>query len=77
MSEVPINTIKIEKILNRKKLIKYIKKPVFFSVINCHSVYNETKILLKKNSSVFIKGSKKVIFDDNLKDKNILKLKVV
>ena len=77
LSEEPINTIKIEKILSKKKLIKYTKKPVFFSVINCHSVYNETKILLKKNSSAFIKGSKKVIFNDNLKDKNLLKLKVV
>ena len=77
LSEEPINTIKIEKILNKKKLIKYIKKPIFFSVINCHSVYDETKILLKKNSSAFIEGSKKVIFNDNLKDKNLLKLKVV
>lgn len=77
LNQEPINTIKIEKILSRKKLVKYIKKPVFFSVINCHSVYNETKILLKKDSSAFIKGSKKVIFNDDLKDKNLLKLKVV
>jgi len=77
LSKEPINTIKIEKTLNKKKLIKYVKKPIFFSVVSCESVYNETKILLKKNPSTFIRGSKKIIFDDSLKDKNLLKLKVI
>jgi aminoglycoside 3-N-acetyltransferase len=77
LSEESINTIKIEKVLSKKRLIRYSKKPVFFSVINCKSVYTETKILLKKNPSIFINGSKKVIFNDNLKDKNLIKLKVV
>lgn len=77
LSNEPINTIKIEKILSRKKLIKYIKKPIFFSAINCNSVFNETKNLLRKDSSSFIQGSKKVIFNDNFKNKNLLKLKVV
>ena len=77
LSKKPINTISIEKVLSKKKLIKYIKKPFFFSVVNCNSVYNETKILLKKNPSNFIEGSKKIIFNDNLKDQNLIKLKVI
>jgi len=67
----------IEKVLNKKKLIKYSKKPIFFSATNASSVYNETKSLLKKDSSIFIKGSKKIIFNDNLKNKNIIKIKLV
>lgn len=77
LSKEPINAIKMDKILYKKKLIKYLKKPIFFSVVGCESLYNETKILLKKNPSAFIKGSKKIIFNDNLKNKNLLKLKVV
>ena len=77
ISKEPINTIKIEEVLNKKKLIKYIKKPIFFSIFDCKSVYYETKELLKNNPSTFIKGSKKIIFNDNLKDKNLIKLKVV
>ena len=77
LSNESINTIKIEKILSKKKLIKYIKKPFFFSVVNCDFVYNETKNLLKLNPSTFIKGNKKVIFNDNFKDKNLIRLKVI
>ena len=77
LSKLPINTIKIEKTLSNKKLIKYIKKPFFFSVVNCSSVFNQTKLLLKKNPSTFIQGSKKIIFNDNLKDKNLIKLRVI
>ena len=77
LSEVSIETFKIEDILKRKKLIKYIKKPVFFSVVNCEDVHYETKKLLKRNPSAFIKGGKKVIFNDNLRDKNLIRLKVI
>ena len=77
LSSQSIETFQIENILSKKKLIKYIKKPVFFSVVDCDSVYNETKILLRKNPSAFIKGSKKVIFNDNFKDKNLIRLKVI
>jgi len=67
----------LENVLSKKKLIKYIKKPVFFSVVDCDSVYKETKKLLKKNPSTFIRGSKKVIFNDNFKNKNLIRLKVI
>ena len=77
LSNEPINTIKIEKILNKKKFIRYIKKPFLFSVVDCNLVYNETKNLLRINPSTFIEGSKKVIFNDNLKDKNLIRLKIV
>ena len=77
LSNQPINTIKIEKILNKKKFIRYIKKPFLFSVVDCNLVYNETKNLLRINPSAFIEGSKKVIFNDNLKDKNLIRLKIV
>lgn len=77
LSKLPINTIKIEKTLSNKKLIKYIKKPFFFSVVDCSSVFNQTKLLLKKNPSTFIQGSKKIIFNDNLKDKSLIKLRVI
>ena len=42
-----------------KKLINYSKKPIFFSVTDAKSVYNETKIILKKDSGIFLKGAKK------------------
>ena len=71
------NEIVIEKILYKKKLIRYNKKPIFFSVTDAFSVYNETKSLLKNDSSAFIKGSKKIIFNDNFKNKNIIKIKFV
>ena len=77
LSNESIETFQIEKILSKKKLIKYVKKPVFFSAVHCESVYNETKNLLKKNPSAFIKGSKKVIFNDNLKNKNLIRLKAI
>ena len=77
LSNKSIETFQIENILSKKKLIKYVKKPVFFSAVSCESVYNETKTLLRKNPSAFIKGSKKVIFNDNFKDKNLIRLKVI
>lgn len=66
-----------EKVLKAKKLIKYNKKPIFFSVSNARAVYDVTKKLLKKDSAILLKGSKKIIFNDNLKNKNIIKLKLV
>tara|TARA_B100001057_G_C22805420_1_gene933234 strand:- start:96 stop:968 length:873 start_codon:yes stop_codon:yes gene_type:complete len=77
ISDTLKNEIIIEKILNKKKLINYSKKPIFFSVTDAKSVYNETKIILKKDSGIFLKGSKKVIFNDNLKNKNFIKIKIV
>ena len=53
ISDTLKNEIIIEKILNKKKLINYSKKPIFFSVTDAKSVYNETKLFLKKTQVYF------------------------
>tara|TARA_B100000963_G_scaffold241999_1_gene211754 strand:+ start:258 stop:1139 length:882 start_codon:yes stop_codon:yes gene_type:complete len=67
----------IEEMLKKKKLIEYIKFPIFFSSTSSSSVYDVTKSILKKDSNIFLKGNKIVLFNDNFKNKNLIKLKIL
>ena len=62
----------IEEMLKKKKLIEYIKFPIFFSSTSSSSVYDVTKSILKKDSNIFLKGNKIVLFNDNFKNKNLI-----
>ena len=67
----------VEEKLKKKNLIKYIKSPIYFSLTDCRSVYEITKLTLKNNSNALLKGNKKVFFNDNFSNKNLIKLSVI